>query len=70
MNTIEGKVDPAFGNAYNTCPKCGCGIVFQQQQSLDKRCADCFRLDRLESILDRVVARLKDEEPVVRRNFD
>jgi hypothetical protein len=33
------------------CPKCGCHIVYLEQTSLDDRCADCFKLDRLQTML-------------------
>ena len=37
------------------CPKCGCGIVLLQQKSLDDRCAECFRMDRMEEIANGLI---------------
>lgn len=46
-----------FGTAeqYVVCPRCGCSKVYLNQNSLDDRCAECYRLDRFETIIDRLI---------------
>lgn len=59
MNTIRASDEYGCIREHAHCSRCGCRIVYQNQEGLDGRCAECTRLDRFESIVERLIAALE-----------